>query len=206
MHFNRNFSSSVNFKGSGQFLNPTRDNIKSILKENDRIVLARTASYKPAAIFMTTGVMHNCNLSAPTYQMTTRVKKILVVPLAYEYERLLGFLGLCFDKQQLYGAVNAELTLAFSTRKEAGTSQGKVSATSLCHCLISSYERCLPNVPKERRQILCEGQTRGILHLLWSQLPECAQFRRFGYVHTPAWFRNIKNGPEMSKIEFIQST
>jgi hypothetical protein len=127
MRFTRNFSSSVNFMGCGQFLNPTRDNIKSVLREKDRIVLARTASYKPAAVFLTTGVTHNCNLSAPTYQTTTRVKKILVVPLAYEYERLLGFLGLCFDKQQLYGAVNSELALAFSTRKEAGTSQGKKS-------------------------------------------------------------------------------
>jgi hypothetical protein len=120
----RNFASSINFNGSGQFINPTRDSIKAVLKENDRLVIPGTGTYKRPAIFLTTGVVHTCNIVTPTFAQKDRVKRLQVIPMAHEYERLLGWFGLCFGKRQLYAYVTPDIALTFATRKEASTAQG----------------------------------------------------------------------------------
>ena len=123
----RNFRCAVNFIGSGQIVNPTRDSTTVVIKDNDRIVLSRSGGYKPAAVLITTGVIHSCHLSKPTSHQGARVKRVLVVPLAYEYERLLGWLGRAFGQERLYGQVTMDVALSFSTRKEAAASQGNLS-------------------------------------------------------------------------------
>jgi len=134
----RNFHYAVNFKGYGQFINPTRDSITTVVKDNDRIVLAQSIGYKPAAVLITTSVIHSCHVFQPTLHQGFHVKRILVVPLAYEYERLLGWLGLCFGKKQLFGQVNPDVALTFSTRKEGSGSQGNLSLSLTTQYLLIS--------------------------------------------------------------------
>jgi len=116
----RNFANAVNFLGSGQMINPTRDSTTAVIKDSDRLVIP--GSRRPA-VLITTGIVFNCNLWEPVQSQWDRVRKIQVVPLAYEYERLLGWVGSVFGKKQLYGNVTPDLALGFVTRKE-GSSQG----------------------------------------------------------------------------------
>ncbi|KIM48497.1 hypothetical protein M413DRAFT_22980 [Hebeloma cylindrosporum] len=56
------------------------------------------------------------------------VKRIWVYSFAYEYDRLLGWLGAVFGKPTLYGQVSGNLSLGFQTCKEKEA--GQVNTTS----------------------------------------------------------------------------
>jgi hypothetical protein len=118
----RNVFNSVNFTASGQFVNPTRDNTTVVSKEEGRLVVFGT---KRSAVLITTGLISSCNVVEPTYHQDNRVKRVQLFPLAYEYERLLGWFGSIFGRSQLYGNVTPDVALTFSTRKEGAGSQGK---------------------------------------------------------------------------------
>lgn len=122
MLVHRNVFNAVNFTGFGQFTNPTRDNTTAVVKDNDRLLIPGT---KRSAVLITTGLINSCNVIEPTYNQRDRVKKLQLLPLAYEYERLLGWFGSLFGRHQLYGYISPEVALTFSTRKEGAGSQGK---------------------------------------------------------------------------------
>jgi hypothetical protein len=108
-------------------INPTRDKTTAAVKDGDRLIIA--GSRRPA-VLITTGVIFSCNIWEPMQIQRDRVKKIQVVPLAYEYERLLGWVGSVFGRKQFYGNVTPDLALGFITRKEA-SSQGNSAPYSL---------------------------------------------------------------------------
>lgn len=106
----------MNFTSSGQFINPTRDPITSVANEKDRLIIPGT---RRVAVFMTTGIVLACNLISPTSnQQQVLIKKVQVIPVIYEYRRLLNFLGARFGKTDLYGYVSPEIALSFTSRKE----------------------------------------------------------------------------------------
>lgn len=126
---NRNFYSSVNFTAFGQFVNPTRDPVTSVVSDKDRLVIPGT---RRPAVLLTTGIVLACNLISPTStNQQVLVKKIQVIPVVYEYRRLINFLGARFGKSDVYGHVSPEVALSFSSRKEtAGQSTSPFSVTS----------------------------------------------------------------------------
>jgi len=101
-------------------INPTRDSTTAAVKDGDRLIIP--GNRRPA-VLITTGVVFSCNIWEPMQNQRDRVKKIQVVPLAYEYDRLLGWVGSIFGRKQFYGNVTPDLALGFITRKEA-SSQG----------------------------------------------------------------------------------
>ena len=121
MH-NRNFYHSVNFTASGQFVNPTRDPSTAVIYDNDRLNIPGT---KRSAIFLTTGVVSACNIIEPTTNhQQNRIRRIQVIPLAFEYGRMINFFGSLYRKSELYGYVTPDVALSFTSRKE-GAGQGK---------------------------------------------------------------------------------
>jgi hypothetical protein len=121
----RNFHNSVNWTKCGQFVNPTRDQVTSVVLDKDRLVIPGT---KRPAVFLTTGIVSTCNLISPTSNKEgVLIKKIQAIPVIYEYRRLLNFLGARYGKTDLYGYVSPEVALSFSSRKEgAGQSTSPV--------------------------------------------------------------------------------
>ena len=140
---NRNFYSSVNFTGFGQIVNPTRDPVTFVVNDKDRVVIPGT---RRPAVFLTTGVVLTCNLISPTStNQQVLVKKIQVVPVIYEYRRLINFLGALYGKVDLYGYVSPEVALSFSSRKEtAGKSISPFPITSQYLCFEMQTRLILP--------------------------------------------------------------
>ncbi|KIM38064.1 hypothetical protein M413DRAFT_13028 [Hebeloma cylindrosporum] len=111
----RNVANAVNFRGCGQFVNPTRDSITTVIKESARIVLA---SNRRPAVFITAGVVRLSRIFEPMVTSNDRVRAIQLYPFAYEYQRMLGFIGTAYGKNRFFGQVTPEVALSFQTRKE----------------------------------------------------------------------------------------
>jgi hypothetical protein len=118
----RNVFNAVNFASFGQITNPTRDHTTAIMKDNDCLVIPGT---KCSAVLITMGLINCYNIIEPIYNQRDRVKMLQLFPLAYKYERLLGWFRSLFGRHQLYGYISPDVALTFSTHKEAAGSQGK---------------------------------------------------------------------------------
>jgi len=68
---------------------------------------------------MTTGIVTECRIVEPTSNaQQVLVRKIDLIPLAYENRRLQNWLGARFGKLDLYTRISPDAALTFATRKE----------------------------------------------------------------------------------------
>ena len=102
----RHLQSAICFTHSLPFVNPSRISLDMVQHEADRIVLANNSFKKQAAIFLTTGVVSQCQLITPRNSLTSRnykVKQILLCPFGIEYELTGALFGNALDVNDYVG-------------------------------------------------------------------------------------------------------
>lgn len=100
------------------------------MRENDRIVLANTEGRRQTAVFLTTGVVSECNLVTPAYFGNTTTymgRRICIYPFHTEYQRAVAYIGNTLKHRQSYLGPLFNGTLSFSTRKDVGSGSSVTS-------------------------------------------------------------------------------
>jgi hypothetical protein len=118
------------------YINPLRASPALAVRENDRIVLANTEGRRQTAVFLTTGVVSECNLVTPAYFGNTTTymgRRICIYPFHTEYQRAVAYIGNTLKHRQSYLGLLFNGTLSFSTRKDVGSGSSVMSPSTPMH-------------------------------------------------------------------------
>ena len=102
-----------------------------VQRDENRIALASNLFKKQSAIFLTTGVVSQCQLIAAGNSLTSgnyKVKQILLCPFGVEYERAGAFFGNALEVKDYVGQL-FDGNLVFMTRGEGHSSGGATGLT-----------------------------------------------------------------------------
>lgn len=102
-----------------------------VQRDDNRIALASNLFKKQSAIFLTTGVVSQCQLIVPGNSLTSgnyKVKQILLCPFGVEYELAGAFFGNALEVKDYVGQLS-DGNLVFMTRGEGHSSGGATGVT-----------------------------------------------------------------------------
>ncbi|KIL56183.1 hypothetical protein M378DRAFT_17305 [Amanita muscaria Koide BX008] len=119
------------------FLNPSRAEPGHVLREGSRLVLKDDPFKKQTAVFLTTGIVQQCQLVQPCWGGTNgsyQVRCINLSPFSIEYERTMAMFGHAFGLDTFMGPLT-DGNLVFGTRREgAGNTPSTPTPTTPTRC------------------------------------------------------------------------
>jgi hypothetical protein len=126
----RRFRKAIRFVSAPPFINPSRASPALVVREVDRIMLANR---RQTAVFLTTGIVTECQLITPGYFGNTSTYlgcRICIYPFHTEHQRAAAYIGMALNHKKQYSGPLYNGALSFSTRKDTGSTSGVTSPTT----------------------------------------------------------------------------
>ncbi|KAF8706958.1 hypothetical protein AX14_013751 [Amanita brunnescens Koide BX004] len=126
----RRFRKAIRFVSAPPFINPSRASPALVVREVDRIMLANR---RQTAVFLTTGIVTECQLITPGYFGNTSTylgRRICIYPFHTEHQRAAAYIGMALNHKKQYSGPLYNGALSFSTRKDTGSTSGVTSPTT----------------------------------------------------------------------------
>lgn len=92
----RRFRSAIQFSQHFPYINPSRASPDLVMREGDHIILATGEHRWQTAVFLTTGIVSQCQLVEPGWtgsSNATQVRRIALCPFTIEYQHAIAFIG-----------------------------------------------------------------------------------------------------------------
>jgi hypothetical protein len=92
----RCFRNAIRFSQHLPYLNPVCTSLELVMREGDRIVLANTENCCQMAVFLTTGIVSQCQIVNPGWTSSsnaTQIRRIALCPFTTKYQRTVSMIG-----------------------------------------------------------------------------------------------------------------
>jgi hypothetical protein len=97
----RRFRNAIGFSHELPFINPSRASPELVMREGKHIVLANAENRHQTAVFLTMGIVSQCQIVSPTWNgnssNASQVWRISVCPFTIEYQRTVSMIGNALD-------------------------------------------------------------------------------------------------------------
>ncbi|KAF8324384.1 hypothetical protein F5887DRAFT_1086609 [Amanita rubescens] len=132
----RRFRNAVRFQSSLPYINPARASTDLATRDGDRLVLSGPGNRRQNAVFLTTGVVNECQLITPGYFGTSSsylARRITIYPLHTEHQRTAAFIGNLLNHETYLSTLYNGI-MSFATRSGNGGATSSPSTPTRRGC------------------------------------------------------------------------